>query len=59
MMKEFDIRIREVSVKLVCIEAETEEEAIAEAERRWYDGEYIVDSEDFSGVEFNVENVWE
>jgi len=51
-MKEFTINIRETLEKQVAVEAETLEEAIAKAEKNWKDGEYILDAESFTGVNF-------
>ena len=51
-MKEFDINIRETLETQVTVEADNEEHALREAERRWKDGEYILDADNFQGVDF-------
>lgn len=51
-MKEFDINIRETLETQVTVEADNEENALREAERRWKDGEYILDADNFQGVDF-------
>lgn len=50
--REFRINIRETLETQVTIEAESEEEALREVERRWKDGEYILDADNFQGVNF-------
>lgn len=51
-MKEYCINIRETLETQVTVEAENEEDALREAERRWKDGEYILDADNFQGVDF-------
>ena len=51
-MKEFDINIREILETQVTVEAENEEDALREAECRWKDGDYILDADNFQGVDF-------
>lgn len=51
-MKEFGINIRETLETQVTVEADNEENALREAERRWKDGEYILDADNFQGVDF-------
>lgn len=53
-MKEFVINIRETLEMQVCVEASTLEEAQKTVEKRWKNGDYILDGEHFSGVEFEV-----
>ena len=50
--REFRINIRETLKTQVTIEAESEEEALREVERRWKDGEYILDADNFQGADF-------
>lgn len=50
--KEFHINIREELETQVTVEADNEENALREAERRWKDGEYILDADNFQGVDF-------
>ncbi len=52
MLKEYEVNIRETLEKKVIVEAATREEAEAIAERNWKCGDYILDAEDFTGVEF-------
>lgn len=51
-MKEFDVNIRETLETQVTVEAESEADAMREVERRWKDGEYILDADKFQGVDF-------
>lgn len=51
-MKEFGINIRETLETQVTVKADNEENALREAERRWKDGEYILDADNFQGVDF-------
>lgn len=51
-MKEFDINIRETLETQVTVEAENEEDALREVERRWKDGEYILDADNSQNVDF-------
>lgn len=53
-MKEFDINITETLEKTVTVEAENREEAEKKVEQAYYNSEYILDSENFTGVKFNV-----
>lgn len=50
--KEFSINIRETLETQVAVEAESEEAALREVERRWKNGEYILDADNFQGVDF-------
>ena len=50
--KEFSINIRETLETQVAVEAESEEAALREVERRWKNGEYILDADNFRGVDF-------
>lgn len=56
-MKEFAINIRETLEMQVYIEAPTLEEAQNIAEKNWKNGDYILDSEHFKGVEFEGSEV--
>lgn len=51
-MKEFCIKIKETAEKKVHIWAETVGEALAVAEDNWKNGDYILDADSFTGVEF-------
>lgn len=54
-MKEYDITIAETLKKTVTVEAESIEEAQEIVENRWRDGEYVLDAESFSEVDYFVE----
>lgn len=56
-MKEFVINIRETLEMQVCVEASTLEEAQETVEKHWKNGDYILDSEHFKGVEFEGSEV--
>lgn len=51
-MKEFDITITETLRKKVTVEAESLEDARDIVETAWKNSVYILDAEDFVGVEF-------
>lgn len=51
-MKKFQIEIEEILQHVYEIEAESLDEAISIAEDRYHDQEYVLDSEDYKGVEF-------
>ena len=53
-MREFDAMITETLSKTVTIEAESIEDAYAKVREKWHDSEYILDADNFVGVEFNV-----
>lgn len=53
-MKEFDINITETLEKTVTVAAETREEAEEKVQQAYYNSEYILDSENFTGVNFAV-----
>ncbi|MBR2207786.1 MAG: DpnD/PcfM family protein [Synergistaceae bacterium] len=44
----------ETLFKIVTIEAETVEDAHTKVRERWHNSEYILDADDFAGVEFGV-----
>lgn len=50
--KEFRINIREELETQVTVEAENKEDALREVEKRWKNGEYILDADNFQGVDF-------
>lgn len=51
-MKEFNITITETLRKKVTVEAESLEDARDIVETAWKNSEYILDAENFVGVEF-------
>lgn len=52
MAKEFDVTITETLKMKVRVEAENEEEAQQLVNDGWYRGDYILDADNFTGVEF-------
>ena len=54
MTKEYKVLITETLQKTVIVEAETESEAHTRASDAWKNAEYILDSDNFQGVEFHV-----
>lgn len=52
MAKEFDVTITETLKMKVRVEAENEEEAQQLVNDGWYRGDYILDADNFAGVEF-------
>ena len=55
-MKKFDVVISEYLEKTISVEAENEYEALKLAEQTWKNGEIVLDSSNFTGVEFDVVN---
>lgn len=53
-MKEYDITIKETLEKSVTVMAATREEAEAAVKKAYYNSEYVLDAENFSGVGFAV-----
>ncbi len=53
-MKEYDIKITETLEKTVTVEAAFREEAEEKVRQAYYDSEYILDSENFTGVDFGM-----
>ena len=54
MNKSYEVNIRETLEMKVSIQAASREEAERLAEQRWKSGDYILDAEHFTGVEFNA-----
>ena len=54
-MKEYDITIKETLEKSVTVMAATREEAEAAVKKAYYNSEYVLDAENFSGVGFAVQ----
>lgn len=50
--KEFRINIRETLETQVTVEAENKEDALREVEKRWKNGEFILDADNFQRVDF-------
>lgn len=53
-MKTYEVTITEILQKTVEVEANSKEEAQALVERKWNDSGYILDAEDFTGVDFDT-----
>ena len=54
-MKTYSVKITETLEKIVTVEAETASEAEEIANEEWYRGEYILDADCFTGVDFTAE----
>ena len=54
-MKTYYISITETLNKIVEVQAESSEEALRKAEDAYYNGEIVLDSEDFVDTDFNDE----
>ena len=54
MTKEYKVLITETLQKTVIVEAESEAEAHTRVSDAWKNAEYILDSDNFQGVEFHV-----
>lgn len=57
MKHHYEVSIRESLEMKVVVQAESREEAERIAEKRWRMEEYILDSENFTGVEFHARKV--
>lgn len=53
-MKEYDVKITETLEKTVTVEAKSRREAERMVETAYYNSEYILDSENFAGVDFGI-----
>ena len=53
-MKEYDVKITETLEKTVTVEAESRADAEEQVRSAYYNSEYILDSENFTGVEFGT-----
>lgn len=54
-MKKYQVTITETLEKSVEVEAESQEQAQQIVSQAWKDGEYILDADSFTGVDFNAE----
>ena len=52
IVKKYKVKIRETLEMTVEVEAESREEAAEIVSDKWYNSEYILDAECFTGVEF-------
>ena len=53
-MNTYKVKITETLEKVVEVEAEDRDEAEQIVSDAWHNSEYILDAEDFKGVEFNA-----
>lgn len=53
-MKEYDVKITETLEKTVTVQAESHDAAEEQVRAAYYNSEYILDSENFTGVEFGT-----
>ena len=53
-MKEYDVTITETLEKTVTVEAASKAEAEEKVRQQYYNSEYILDSENFTGVDFKL-----
>lgn len=56
-MKEFKVRITETLQMDVYVEAEDAQSAVEQAQANWKKQEYILDADNFKGVEFDIVNL--
>ena len=54
-MKEYDIKITETLERTVTVKAESVDDAKAQVEEEWGKSMHVLDSEDFTGVEFTMQ----
>lgn len=54
-MKEFDVKITETLEKTITVEAENREQAEEMIRQAYFDGEYILDADNFTKVDFSVD----
>ena len=54
-MKTYYISVTEILNKIVEVHADSEQEALQKAEDSYYNGEIVLDSEDFVDTQFNDE----
>lgn len=55
-MKEFEVEVVETLIRIVTVEAMTEEDAIKFVTYDYNNAELVLDSDDFFDVDFNVVN---
>jgi hypothetical protein len=55
-MKEFEVEVVETLIRIVTVEAMTEEDAIKFVKYDYTNAELVLDSDDFFDVDFNVVN---
>ena len=55
-MKEFEVEVVETLIRIVTVEALTEEDAVSIVRTRYNDGEITLGYDEFFDVDFNVVN---
>lgn len=55
-LKEYDVKITETLERTVTVQASSKEEAEEKVNAAWSNSEYVLDSEDFVGVDFKTES---
>ena len=55
-MKEYDVKITETLEKTITVQAESRDAAGGAGENLYYNSEYILDAENFTGVEFETQD---
>jgi len=55
-LKEYDVKITETLEKTVSVQAESREAAEEQVKTAYYNSEYILDAENFTGVEFGTQD---
>lgn len=55
-MKEYAVKIVETLERVVYVQADNGENAREMVKEKWYQGEYILDADDFKDVEYYVVN---
>ena len=55
-MKEYDVKITETLEKTITVQAESRDAAEEQVKTAYYNSEYILDAENFTGVEFGTQD---
>lgn len=55
-MKEYDVKITETLEKTITVQAESRDAAEEQVKTSYYNSEYILDAENFTGVEFGTQD---
>ena len=55
----FEVAIQETLERKVKVEADSKKEAESLIRKSWKNGDYVLDADDFTGVEFNAKRVLE
>ena len=56
-MRKYSVEIKETLSRIVDIEADSPDGAIDEAMIGYYECKYVLDSEDFKNVDFNIKEI--